>query len=81
MDQRKKIHLDAKIKQDLNTNQGENRKLNAVLEKENTRSSPFFTLIVQRVFLANEKQGNFSKRKFVGSNHLLHQTKLKKTEN
>jgi hypothetical protein len=31
------IHLDAKIKQDLNKNQGEKRKLNAVLEKENTR--------------------------------------------
>jgi hypothetical protein len=29
------IHLDAKIKQDLNKNQGEKRKLNAVLEKEN----------------------------------------------
>jgi hypothetical protein len=32
-----KIHLDAKIKQDLNKNQGKKRKLNAVLEKENTR--------------------------------------------
>jgi hypothetical protein len=32
-----KIHLDTKIKQDLNKNQGEKRKLNAVLEKENTR--------------------------------------------
>jgi hypothetical protein len=32
-----KIHLDAKVKQDLNKNQGEKRKLNAVLEKENTR--------------------------------------------
>jgi hypothetical protein len=31
------ILLDAKIKQDLNTNQGENQKLNAVLEKEKTR--------------------------------------------
>jgi hypothetical protein len=31
-----KIHLDAKIQQDLNINQGENQKLNAVLEKENT---------------------------------------------
>jgi hypothetical protein len=31
------IHLDAKIKQYLNKNQGEKRKLNAVLEKENTR--------------------------------------------
>jgi hypothetical protein len=34
-----KIHLDTKIYQDLNTNQGENRKLNAVLEKENTRGN------------------------------------------
>jgi hypothetical protein len=33
------------------------------------------------VFLANEKQGNFSKRNLLGSNHLLQQTKLKKTEN
>jgi hypothetical protein len=32
-----KIHLDAKIKQDLNKNQGEKQKLNAVAEKENTR--------------------------------------------
>jgi hypothetical protein len=36
MDQRQKIHLDAKIKQDLNKNQGEKQKLNAVAEKENT---------------------------------------------
>jgi hypothetical protein len=28
------------------------------------------------VFLANEKQGNFSKRNLLGSNHLLQQTKL-----
>jgi hypothetical protein len=31
-----KIHLHAKIKQDLNKNQGEKRKLNAVVEKKNT---------------------------------------------
>jgi hypothetical protein len=31
------IHLDAKIKQDLNKNQGKKQKLNAVAEKENTR--------------------------------------------
>jgi hypothetical protein len=31
------IHLDAKIKQDLNKNQCEKQKLNAVAEKENTR--------------------------------------------
>jgi hypothetical protein len=31
------IHLDAKIKQDLNKNQGKKCKLNAVAEKENTR--------------------------------------------
>jgi hypothetical protein len=38
MDQRQKnIHLDAKIKEDLNKNQGEKWKLNAVAEKENTR--------------------------------------------
>ena len=28
------------------------------------------------VFLANEKQGNFSNRNLLGSNHLLQQTKL-----
>jgi hypothetical protein len=33
------------------------------------------------VFLANEKQGNFFKRNLLGSNHLLQQTKLNKTEN
>jgi hypothetical protein len=33
------------------------------------------------VFLANEKQGNFSKRNLLGSNHLLQQTKLNKNEN
>jgi hypothetical protein len=32
------------------------------------------------VFLANEKQGKFSKRNLLGSNHLLQQTKLKKTK-
>jgi hypothetical protein len=32
-----KIHLDKKILQDLNRNQGEKCKLNAVAEKENTR--------------------------------------------
>jgi hypothetical protein len=31
------IHLHAKIKQDLNKNQGKKQKLNAVAEKENTR--------------------------------------------
>jgi hypothetical protein len=30
-----------------------------------------------RAFLANEKQGNFSKRKWLGSNHLLQKTKNK----
>jgi hypothetical protein len=30
------------------------------------------------VFLANEKQGNLSKRNLLGSNHLLQQTKQKK---
>jgi hypothetical protein len=33
------------------------------------------------VFLANEKQGNFSKRNLLGSNHLLQQTKINYTEN
>jgi hypothetical protein len=32
------------------------------------------------VFLANEKQENFSKRNLLGSNHLLQQTKQKKNE-
>jgi hypothetical protein len=32
------------------------------------------------VFLANEKQGNFSKGNLLGSNHLLQQTKLKTTD-
>jgi hypothetical protein len=31
------IYLDAKINQDLDKNQGEKQKLNAVAEKENTR--------------------------------------------
>jgi hypothetical protein len=31
------------------------------------------------VFLANEKQGNFSKGNLLGSNHLLQKTKLNKT--
>jgi hypothetical protein len=35
----------------------------------------------KRVFFTNEKQGNFSKKKLLGSNHLLQQTKLNKTEN
>jgi hypothetical protein len=30
------------------------------------------------VFLANEKQGNFSKRNLLGSNHLLQKTKKTK---
>jgi hypothetical protein len=30
------IHLDAKIKQDLNKNQGKKQKLNAVAEKDNS---------------------------------------------
>jgi hypothetical protein len=33
------------------------------------------------MFLANEKQGNFSKRNLLGSNHLLQETKQKKTKN
>jgi hypothetical protein len=33
------------------------------------------------VFLANEKQDNFSKRNLLGSNHLLQQTKQNKIEN
>jgi hypothetical protein len=33
------------------------------------------------VFLANEKQGDFSKINLLGSNHLLQKTKLNKTEN
>jgi hypothetical protein len=32
------------------------------------------------VFLANEKQGNFSKRNLLGSNNLLQQTKHNKTK-
>jgi hypothetical protein len=48
-----KIHLDIKIKQDLNKNQGEKQKLNAVLEKENTR----WTIRVKtRVFLAMKNE-------------------------
>jgi hypothetical protein len=33
------------------------------------------------VFLANDKQSNFSKRNLLGYNHLLQQTKLKKLKN
>jgi hypothetical protein len=48
-----KIHLDAKIKQDLNKNQGEKWKLNAVVEKENTH----WTIRVKtRVFLAMKNE-------------------------
>jgi hypothetical protein len=32
--------------------------------------------VKNRVSLANKKQGNFSKRNMLGSNHLLQQTKL-----
>jgi hypothetical protein len=34
--------------------------------------------VKNRVFLANEKQGNFSKRNLLGSNLLLQQIKLNK---
>jgi hypothetical protein len=54
------------------------RKLNTVLEKENTR----WTIRVKNgVFLANEKRVNLFQKKLLGSNHLLQQTKLNKTEN
>jgi hypothetical protein len=33
------------------------------------------------VFLANKKQVNLLQKKFLGSNHLLQQTKQNKTEN
>jgi hypothetical protein len=33
------------------------------------------------VFLANEKKVNILQKNFLGSNHLLQQTELKKTEN
>jgi hypothetical protein len=36
--------------------------------------------VKNRVFLANKKQGNFSKRNLLGSNHLLQQTKQNKTK-
>jgi hypothetical protein len=36
--------------------------------------------VKNREFLANEKQGNFSKGNFLGSNHLLQQTKQNKTK-
>jgi hypothetical protein len=37
--------------------------------------------VKNRVFLANEKKVNLLQKKFVGSNHLLQQTKQKKTKN
>jgi hypothetical protein len=37
--------------------------------------------VKNEVFLANEKQGNFSKRNLLGSNDLFQQTKQNKTEN
>jgi hypothetical protein len=36
--------------------------------------------VKNEAFLANEKQGNFSKRNLLGSNHLLQQTKQNKTK-
>jgi hypothetical protein len=69
-----KIHLDAKIKQDLNKNQGKKRKLNAVLEKENTR----WTIRVKNgVFLANEKQVHILQKKFVGVQPFISANKTK----
>jgi hypothetical protein len=54
------IHLDAKIKQDLNKNQGKKQKLNAVAEKENT----YWTIRVKtRVFLANKKRVHLLQKK------------------
>jgi hypothetical protein len=61
----------------MNKNQGEKWKLNAVLEKENTR----WTIRVKnRVFLAMKNKYMASKRNLLGSNHLLQQTKQKNTE-
>jgi hypothetical protein len=73
-----KIHLDAKIKEDLNKNQGEKRKLNAVAEKENTHRT---IRVKNGVFLANQNKYISSKRNLLGTNHLLQKTKLNKTEN
>ena len=72
-DQRQKIHLDEKIWQYLNAYQGKNKNQKQLQKKKNTR---FLIRMKTRAFLANEKQGNFSKRNLLGSNHLLQQTKL-----
>jgi hypothetical protein len=72
------IHLDGKIKQDLNKNQGKKCKLNAVAEKENTRWNDKSE---KWVFLANEKRSISLSKHIMWSNYLLQQTKQKKTKN
>jgi hypothetical protein len=68
------IYLDAKIKQDLNKNQGEKRKLNAVLEKENIR----WTIRVKSgVFFANDKWLHLLQKKFVGVQTFIAANKTK----
>jgi hypothetical protein len=67
------IHLDAKIKQDLNKNQGEKCKLNAVLEKENTHWND---MSKKRSVLGKWKVKYVSlQTNMMWSNHLLQQAK------
>jgi hypothetical protein len=49
---------------------------------EKRRTLGFLIRVKTRAFLANKKQGNFSKRNLLGSNHLLQQTNkvIKKTK-
>jgi hypothetical protein len=68
------MHLDAKIKQDLNKNQGEKRKLNTVLEKENTR----WTIRVKtRVFLVMKNGVCLLQKKFIGVQPFISANKTK----
>jgi hypothetical protein len=77
IDQRSKYTLIQRNNKIWKKNQGKKRKLNAVLEKENT----CWTIRVKtRVFLAMKNRLWLLKKKLLGSNHLLQQTKQKKTE-
>jgi hypothetical protein len=78
MDQRSKYTL---IK-DITRSEHKSRQKAKAKRSSRKRRTLVETIRVKNgVFLANEKQGNFSKMNLLGSNHLLHQTKLNKTEN
>jgi hypothetical protein len=66
-----KIHLDEKIWQDLNANQGKNKNQKQYQKKKNTR---FLIRVKTRAFFANENEYISSKGNLLGYNHLLQQT-------